>query len=183
MASILDPLRRVPLVGDTIDEVSGRKGLNEAAQGARDAQEQARALAELQWQRQMQGLQEARGQTQPYLSLYDRIYGTQMAGNVTRVPGLSPPGQATSGPAPSGQAAPWPTGPNEQSAVSPDGTRHPFTGGGMQAPVMRGRPPAPGYVPPPVSPAPTSNAQPPRALQTQPPGLQDLLRRLRGGAV
>jgi hypothetical protein len=68
--------------GKQYDNLSGKSGMDTAAQGARDAQKQSNELAALQWQRQMQGLQEARGATQPYLSLYDKIYGTQTAGHV-----------------------------------------------------------------------------------------------------
>ncbi len=75
-------------ISSGLDSLSGKKGLDEAAQGARDAQTQANALAQLQWERQMAGLNEARGQTQPYLSLYDKIYGTQMAGHQTPVGGM-----------------------------------------------------------------------------------------------
>ena len=97
-------------VDDAKDTLSGKKGLDTAAQGAREAQAQAQALSQLQWQRQMAGLQEARGQTQPYLSLYDRIYGTQMAGHQTPVAGMNPnmmggpPGAGGGSPPPYNQA-------------------------------------------------------------------------------
>lgn len=76
------------LVTGLTDTISGKRGYDTAAQGARDAQKQANYLSDLQWQRQMQGLQEARGQTQPYLSLYDKIYNTQTAGRAAPVGGL-----------------------------------------------------------------------------------------------
>lgn len=86
------------------NELSGAKGLETAAEGARKAQEQANALSDLQWQRQMQGLSEARGQTQPYLALLDKMYGTQMAGHVTPVGGM---GLGTMGGPRAGGQAPY----------------------------------------------------------------------------
>lgn len=149
----LNKIAGTPTYGDVVDDakdsLSGKKGLATAAEGARQAQEQANALAQLQWQRQMQGLQEARGQTQPYLSLYDKIYGTQMAGHVAPVGGLGGSGGGMPGPDPySGRGA------------RPDGTTGPTTpfahpGVNSQpafAPITRGGPPAPGsQQPPPVS--------------------------------
>lgn len=79
MASIFDYARRIPILGDTIDSVSGRDGLKTAAEGAKAAQAQAQALADLQWQRQMEGLQRAQMPLNNYRSLYDRIYGTSTA--------------------------------------------------------------------------------------------------------
>lgn len=84
---IMDFLGKVPIIGDTIKGLTGQPGLETGAAGARAAQEQAKALSELQWQRQMQGLDQARGQTQPYLSLYDKIYGTKTAGQGMPGPG------------------------------------------------------------------------------------------------
>jgi hypothetical protein len=84
------PQEATGVLSDGYNAMSGKKGLDTAAAGAREAQAQANALAQLQWQRQMQGLQEARGQTQPYLSLYDKIYGTQTAGRMTPVGGMAP---------------------------------------------------------------------------------------------
>lgn len=149
MASIFDAFRNVPFLGDTIDELSGKRGMDTAAQGARDAQRQANELAQLQWQRQMQGLQEARGQTQPYLSLYDKIYGTQMAGRPNPVGGaggglgMPPPGAA-------GANHPSPY----SGTLRPDGTRNPTerptqvgfggspstTARPVYAPITRGKP-------------------------------------------
>lgn len=181
MASIFDSLRSVPYVGDTIDSVSGRNGLETAAKGAKEAQAQANQLAQLQWQRQMQGLQEARGQTQPYLSLYDRIYGTQMAGHQTPVGGIAP---GFGGPPPGADANGNPS--PYSGTLRPDGTRSPTTraqptsfGGAamaatsspVYAPIMHGSPP-------PQNPAfPTIQA--PNQQQTNP--LEQLLMRLRGG--
>jgi hypothetical protein len=179
------------VLGETIDELTGKKGLDTAAQGARDAQKQAQELSALQWQRQMAGLQEARGQTQPYLSLYDRIYGTQMAGHQTPVGGM---GGSLGGP---GSPSFDPTnGMNPYlGLMRPDGTRAPTErakpttfGGAVQAagsspvyaPIMRGGPSAqqqPQMMPP--------AQQSPLAAQLRPPaqqnGLEQLLARLRGG--
>ena len=158
MPSALDFLQNVPFVGDTLNDISGKNGLETAARGAKEAQAQANALAQLQWQRQMAGLQEARGQTQPYLSLYDRIYGTQMAGHQTPVGGMGPGlgGPGAPGADPSGNPSPY------AGLMRPDGTRGPtervkptgFGGGALAAtsapafaPVMRGTPP--GSAPPP----------------------------------
>jgi hypothetical protein len=84
--------------GGAMDKLSGKSGLDTAAQGARDAQSQANALSELQWQRQMQGLQQALGMMNPSQSLYDRIYGTNTAQtrNAQAVPpgGVNGPSQA-----------------------------------------------------------------------------------------
>lgn len=133
---------------EAVNDLSGKKGLETAAQGAREAQAQANALAQLQWQRQMQGLQEARGQTQPYLSLYDKIYGTQMAGKQTPVGGLSIPGGGTPPPGapqyrPDGLPDPYdtwrgvlPDGTRAPASTKPPGERNPTF-----APVMVGRPP------------------------------------------
>ena len=158
MPSALDFLQTVPFVGDTLNDISGKNGLETAARGAKEAQAEANALAQLQWQRQMAGLQEARGQTQPYLSLYDRIYGTQMAGHQTPVGGMG--GGGDTRPGMGGVQA---TDSNAYGGLMrPDGTRGPtervkptgFGGGALAAtsapvfaPVMRGTPP--GSAPPP----------------------------------
>ena len=66
LPSVLDPAR----------------GYNTAAQGAAAAQQQANALSDLQWQRQMQGLQQATGYTDQLQGLYNSMYspgGGQMA--------------------------------------------------------------------------------------------------------
>jgi hypothetical protein len=137
-------------VKNGFDSLSGKKGMDTAAQGARDAQTQSRELADLQWQRQMQGLQEARGQTQPYLSLYDRIYGTQMAGNMSPVGG----GGGGGGGLGAGSGALGPRG-DGLSSVAPDGSRHPWVAGGVQAPITQGAP-MPGRIAPAPTPTPTA---------------------------
>lgn len=122
---------------DLYKGLTGQKGLETAAAGARDAQKQANALADLQWQRQMMGLQEARGQTQPYLSLYDKIYGTRMAGNVTPVAGLQPPPGSGGPGGPAGAGTP----PPGSGRIAPDPNR------GVGAAVYQiggGRGPGPG---------------------------------------
>ena len=50
-------------------------GYSTAAQGAFNAQAQATNLSNLQWQRQMQGLQQATGYTNQMQSLYNSLYG------------------------------------------------------------------------------------------------------------
>jgi hypothetical protein len=50
------------------------QGYDTAAAGARDAQKQANALSDLQWQRQMQGLGQAQGYTNQLQSLYNSLY-------------------------------------------------------------------------------------------------------------
>lgn len=189
MASIFDSFRSVPYLGDTIDEISGKKGLDTAAQGAREAQKQANYLSDLQWQRQMQGLQEARGQTQPYLSLLDKMYGTQMAGHVAPVGGLGVGGPRGMG-GMSGIGEPGGGGGPGQPVglLGPDGTRHaPATGGGLafglaqyasqanRPPIMRGSPPAQGPTPPPSPPQGMVPLQ-----QSTGPSLQQLLENMIG---
>lgn len=172
MASIFDSLRGIPIVGDTIDSISGRDGLETAARGAKEAQAQANALAQLQWMRQMQGLQEARGQTQPYLSLYDKIYGTQMAGHVMPVGGIGAGGAgglAGPGSGPNGNPNPY------SGLMRPDGTRGPterakpasfgeavLAAGSkpVYAPITTGHPPASGSAPTPSAYAPPPMATP-----------------------
>lgn len=114
----LNKVAGTPTYGDlatsAVNDISGKKGLETAAQGAREAQAQANALSQLQWQRQMQGLQEARGQTQPYLSLYDKIYGTQMAGHQTPVGGMNP--NMMGGPPGAGSGATTPAPYNQSMA-------------------------------------------------------------------
>ena len=111
-------------LSDAFGGLTGKKGYDTAAQGARDAQAQANALSQLQWQRQMQGLQEARGQTQPYLSLYDRIYGTQMAGHQTPVGGAGGMG---------GMGGPGSDGSGGSGGIGP--TKPPYYGLGGAGPT------------------------------------------------
>lgn len=72
------------------------QGADTAAAGARAAQGQANSLSDLQWQRQMGGLQQAQGYAGQLQTLYNSLYG---AGN-----GMAAPGggglQAMQGPAP-----------------------------------------------------------------------------------
>lgn len=182
MPSILDSLRRIPLLGDTIDDVSGRTGLETAAQGAKDAQAQANALSRLQWERQMAGLQEARGQTQPYLSLYDKIYGTQMAGRQAPVTGM---GAGWSGPMPPGSGPPGgraarPGQPGPNTYNGPMIYEHQGPPDATHAPIMRTGQPAPtsgsgGGVPSPGFGGAAFGGQPPPQPRPQPDALQQYL--------
>ncbi len=64
------------------------QGYDTAAAGAKQAQQQANQLSDLQWQRQMQGLQQAQGYTNQLQSLYNSIYspggGQAAAGGQTQ---------------------------------------------------------------------------------------------------
>jgi type II secretory pathway pseudopilin PulG len=51
------------------------QGYDTAAAGAKQAQQQANALSQLQWQRQMAGLQGALGYVGNLQSLYNSLYG------------------------------------------------------------------------------------------------------------
>ena len=68
------------------DEAGGVLGINPksgsdtAAGGMAAGAAEARQLSQLEWQRQMQGLDRAHAALNPYRSLYDSIYGTQTAG-------------------------------------------------------------------------------------------------------
>lgn len=182
-------------LSDGVDTLTGKKGLDTAAQGARDAQRQAQELAALQWQRQMQGLGEARGQTQPYLSLYDRIYGTQMAGHQAPVGGMGGGGVGPNGPgAPASLTTGYGPGATSRPGdlLGPDGTRRtagayaPRFGGAVPsnpAPITRGvatgaytGQPMPQQAPQQLSPL-QASLRPPE----QQNGLEQLLARLRGG--
>ncbi len=50
------------------------QGYDTAAAGAKQAQQQANQLSDLQWQRQMQGLGQAQGYTNQLQSLYNSMY-------------------------------------------------------------------------------------------------------------
>ncbi len=69
------------------------QGYDTAAAGARQAQDQANALSQQQWGRQMQGLGQAQGYTDQLQSLYNSMYspgGGQMAagGRGPQAPGI-----------------------------------------------------------------------------------------------
>lgn len=67
MGNILSPVLR-PLGLDP------SQGYDTAAAGAREAQNQANQLSDLQWQRQMAGLQQAQGYTNQLQALYNSLY-------------------------------------------------------------------------------------------------------------
>lgn len=105
MANFLSPILR-PFGLDPTEQY------DTAAAGAREAQGQANALSQLQWQRQMQGLQGALGYVNNLQSLYNQIYS----------PGGGKPaagGAPTQGPSPGAMAAlsspPPATPPNNQT--------------------------------------------------------------------
>lgn len=52
----------------------------QASADVKQAAQRAEQFADLQWLRQMQGLQQAQGSTAGYRSLMDQIYGTNMGG-------------------------------------------------------------------------------------------------------
>jgi hypothetical protein len=77
------------------------QGYDTAAAGARDAQGQANALSDLQWQRQMQGLGQAQGFTGQLQALYNSMYspggGAPAAGGMQMQPmGGAPPAAGAS---------------------------------------------------------------------------------------
>ena len=59
------------------------KGYDTAAAGARQAQQQANALSDLQWQRQMAGLQQAQGAANQFQSLFNSVYGGPQGGGMS----------------------------------------------------------------------------------------------------
>lgn len=90
MANLLSPLLR-PIGLDP------SQGFDTAAAGARDAQGQANALSDLQWNRQMQGLGQAQGYTNQLQQLYNSVYspgGGQPAAGGMPMQGGPPTGQA-----------------------------------------------------------------------------------------
>ncbi len=56
-------------------------GYNTAAGGARKAQDDYAALAQLQWQRAMEAITRANGMMDPQRQLYDRVYGANLMGS------------------------------------------------------------------------------------------------------
>ena len=173
--------------GGAMDSLSGKRGLDEAAQGARNAQTQANQLAELQWQRQMEGLQRALGMMNPSQSLYDRIYGTNTA--QTRnpqaggygMPGAGGGGAAGTGTDANGKAtgkgpygdgtsvfdhpAPRPDGTMSSGSPAPRATLGGYTIADTQstptyAPIMRGGPSSAG-IPPQAPPGSAMTLRPP----------------------
>lgn len=122
--------------------VDPSKGYEIASQGAAKAQAAANQLSDLQWARQMQGLQLALNAA-GNRPMHDQLYGTRTT-----------PGQAT----PGGSQLPWMSGGPPGSAAGsggmsgpdPSGVRRPMpTEGVISAPVGVGTPPPPGYTPPP----------------------------------
>lgn len=76
------------LQGSGLDVLDPARGYNTAAQGATNAQAQANSLSDLQWQRQMGGLQQAQGYTGQLQDLYNSIYGGP--GGATAAGGMQP---------------------------------------------------------------------------------------------
>ncbi len=111
MPSPLTPLLR-PLGLDP------SQGYDTAAAGAKDAQAQANALSDLQWQRQMGGLQQAQGFTNQLQSLYNSMYspggGAPAAGGMP----MQPMGAAGAAPGAS-MLLPKPASPTQPAGGSP----------------------------------------------------------------
>lgn len=99
-------------IGDGYDslanELSGAKGLETAAAGAERASADAKALSDLQWQRQMEGLQRAVGQMDSSQSLYNRIYGGNTALPSAQWLQSAPKAPLSAAPPPAGQFSPVP---------------------------------------------------------------------------
>jgi hypothetical protein len=87
MPNILSPILR-PIGLDP------SQGYDTAAAGARQAQQQNYALADLQWQRAMAGLQQSQGFTNQLQSLYNSMYGggggQAAPGGLSALPGVDP---------------------------------------------------------------------------------------------
>lgn len=96
--SLLFPSVRHAVMGDPT------KGYDTAAQGAKDAQAQLKTLSDQEWQRSQESIGKALPQFNDYKSLFDRIYGTNTAGQGmgSRMPqGFNPGTQAPQqGPSP-----------------------------------------------------------------------------------
>lgn len=102
-------------VPKVLDAVGGGLGINlnpqkpydDLARVIQDAAGQTRQFSDLQWQRQMEGLNRALGATQNYRNTYDKIYGT----NSARPQQVDPMAMGLPPPPPS--QGPGPVGPNQ----------------------------------------------------------------------
>ncbi len=124
----------------------GQQPYKTAQAGAQNASGQLQALSQLQWDRQMQGLQQAQAPLNNYRTLYDRIYGTNTANSAASNP------QPFGGAPPAGAAS---------SMMDGSANRTP-----VQAPIMHGSPPTGPVIRPqgPIFAPPTAPMPPPQPM-------------------
>lgn len=100
-----DPLKSTS-VGQKIDSITHpERAYDKLAAGLNDTASKAQALADLQWQRQMQGLSQALGYVNHSQGAYDRVYNSPMP-----VPGATLP-NGLGGPRMGTMSAPGPAQP------------------------------------------------------------------------
>jgi hypothetical protein len=91
---MLDFLNGVPGLGAVKQALDPATGYQTAAAGAKAAQAQSNQLSDLQWQRQMQGLQQSQGYNNQLQSLYNSLYtpghGQAAPGGMSTLPSANP---------------------------------------------------------------------------------------------